>query len=329
MPISFDDCGIKRELTCDFKNLLSEGSYGRVYKCTHKDPKTGQLSHYVIKHAKSKGGVDEEIKYAKEMDRRCGLLSFEIKYTKYVVPMFTTNKRDTVAIARARVLSDLKSEVLDPDMFLRLTEELPKAVTHIHTQLKMAHNDIKPDNVGFVDDDIKLLDIGMMRNVNETTDQSEGTPAYRAPSGCDTDMWAVGCTLFEMLTNSFMSIYWAEDPDIHEFATVVIMEDVANIYKMELIRYLMNKSATELNMSAFKEESLMENHASLVKNNLKSLRNKFRMGLKTLAANSGAPDYAEIVTNNIYACFENSCKRAMSGGGYKPILKQPVRLRRL
>jgi adenylate cyclase len=82
-------------------------------------------------------------------------------------------------------------------------------------------------------------------------------------------------------------------------------------------------------MSAFKEESLMENHASLVKNNLKSLRNKFRMGLKTLAANSGAPDYAEIVTNNIYACFENSCKRAMSGGGYKPILKQPVRLRRL
>ena len=81
-------------------------------------------------------------------------------------------------------------------------------------KLRIVHADIKPDNVLVTKDKRKvvLADFGSASDL----DDCEITPYlvsryYRAPEvslghpyGCEIDVWAVGCTLFEMYTGSFL-----------------------------------------------------------------------------------------------------------------------------
>ncbi len=81
-------------------------------------------------------------------------------------------------------------------------------------KLRIVHADIKPDNVLVTEDKRKvvLADFGSASDL----DDCEITPYlvsryYRAPEvslghpyGCEIDVWAVGCTLFEMYTGNFL-----------------------------------------------------------------------------------------------------------------------------
>ena len=81
-------------------------------------------------------------------------------------------------------------------------------------KLRVVHADIKPDNVLVTEDKRKvvLADFGSASDL----DDCEITPYlvsryYRAPEvslghpyGCEIDVWAVGCTLYEMYTGSFL-----------------------------------------------------------------------------------------------------------------------------
>jgi serine/threonine protein kinase len=89
------------------------------------------------------------------------------------------------------------------------------AVLSVAHQASLIHRDLKPNNLMLEPDgNVKVLDFGLAVALDLTevskitrTGQSVGTPAYMAPeqimasmSGPQTDLYALGCTLHEMLT---------------------------------------------------------------------------------------------------------------------------------
>jgi len=82
------------------------------------------------------------------------------------------------------------------------------AIAYIHQEGKM-HLDIKPNNIMVLPDGrIKILDMGISRKIGEVNIQKVGTPKFMAPEqinqeqlGYYTDIWALGITLFNMVTN--------------------------------------------------------------------------------------------------------------------------------
>jgi eukaryotic-like serine/threonine-protein kinase len=98
---------------------------------------------------------------------------------------------------------------------LAVAESIAVALEYAGTQVGLIHCDIKPGNI-MVDADgtVKLTDLGVARclrgrNRGDTVENDiSGTPAYMAPEqvtgasplDCRTDMYALGATLYHMVT---------------------------------------------------------------------------------------------------------------------------------
>ena len=98
---------------------------------------------------------------------------------------------------------------------LPLIAQMVSALSAAH-QLGIVHRDFKPGNVMLIDDGgqklVKVTDFGLARSLrpedNTTLSHAEvvGTPSYMAPEqyrgqyGPETDVYALGLTIFEMLT---------------------------------------------------------------------------------------------------------------------------------
>jgi len=102
----------------------------------------------------------------------------------------------------------------------RIAMQLAMALAYLHEQISLIHRDVKPANILLTaDGDVKLGDFGACAYVSETRDASEpvGTPIYMAPEvaaakgyGPSADVWAFGCTMFEVLS---LSPPWSELDD--------------------------------------------------------------------------------------------------------------------
>lgn len=88
--------------------------------------------------------------------------------------------------------------------------------------LHIVHRDIKPENIlVFRDFSIKLTDFGIAKFLDDTPDQSiAGTLCYMSPElllnskkfQISSDMWAVGCIFFELLTGNRLFPSRAHNP---------------------------------------------------------------------------------------------------------------------
>ncbi|MDD9969586.1 MAG: serine/threonine-protein kinase, partial [Myxococcales bacterium] len=110
--------------------------------------------------------------------------------------------------------SEIESGPLSVARSLRIAQQIALGLARAH-ELGVVHRDVKPANIYLVDrgdrDFVKLLDFGVARIEQDLRITVQGTiigtPEYIAPEQIRsaeatpaTDMYALGCVLFEMLT---------------------------------------------------------------------------------------------------------------------------------
>lgn len=85
-------------------------------------------------------------------------------------------------------------------------------LNYLHTTLKIAHRDMKPENLMFKnksdDSDVVLIDFGMSMEISKPVREKVGTAGYVAPEVLDgfhdfsCDMWSLGVILYIVMSGS-------------------------------------------------------------------------------------------------------------------------------
>jgi TolB-like protein/tetratricopeptide (TPR) repeat protein len=137
-----------------------------------------------------------------------------------ILPLYDSGEADGVLyyvmpFVVGESLSDLiarEKQLAIPDA-VQIAREVAEALSHAHT-FGLVHRDIKPDNVMMSNGHAIVADFGIARAMSEAggdkitqTGMAVGTPAYMSPEqaagdpGVDgrTDIYSLGCMLFEML----------------------------------------------------------------------------------------------------------------------------------
>ena len=109
-----------------------------------------------------------------------------------------------------------KNQKLDEEETMDFLEQILKALTYLHEELKIIHRDIKPENFLIKNINgkkiIKLIDFGFSDYIpedNGTFNEQLGTPQYAAPEifegknyDSKVDLWSVGVVLYNMVNGT-------------------------------------------------------------------------------------------------------------------------------
>jgi len=139
----------------------------------------------------------------------------------HILPLFDSGEADgflyyVMPYVEGESLRELlvrETKVSMPDV-IRLTQQIASALTYAHER-GVIHRDIKPENILLTGDQAIVADFGIARAVEAAagekltvTGMAIGTPAYMSPEqafgsgdvNAATDVYALGCMVFEMLT---------------------------------------------------------------------------------------------------------------------------------
>ncbi len=175
---------------------------------------------------------------------------------------------------------------------VQMTIGILKGLEYLHSK-GIIHRDLKPQNILLQGDTPRIADFGISRANTSSTQTAAGTPAYMAPEAFDghrnvqTDIWAVGVIMYEMLFGrlpfsqndmaSLMKAIFFENLENFPFHTSVTLQSMItkSLAKNPKERY---ENATEMLedlQSKFLEFELMmetkpnnslENHRKVVGN---------------------------------------------------------------
>jgi serine/threonine protein kinase len=118
---------------------------------------------------------------------------------------------------------------LSIDEAVIMTDGILRGLQHLHTS-GIVHSDLKPANILLDGQTPRLADFGISRVSKHTDTMSQtiaGTLKYMAPESFDgkrniqTDVWAVGVILYQMLTGTFP---YQEEETVQFIAAVVLKE---------------------------------------------------------------------------------------------------------
>lgn len=204
--------------------LLGEGGMGAVYEARQEPlDRRVALKTLLADHAKNKESIARFFNEAKVLSRlehpsivQVSDFGHAADGTAYLVMEYL---RGQSLASRMDKLSE-KGQRLPIATALQVCVQVSDVLSLAHKQ-GIVHRDIKPDNLMLVDDPVapggervKVLDFGIAKlsddrgGVKTATDQVMGTPAYMSPEQCagaggvdaQTDVYALGCVLYELLS---------------------------------------------------------------------------------------------------------------------------------
>jgi eukaryotic-like serine/threonine-protein kinase len=198
------------------ERLLGAGGMSSVYAATHRNGNRVALK--ILNRPLSASPA------ARRRFLREGYIANRVRH-RGVVPVLDDAETDdglvflVMELVEGQTLEALREErggKLAPSEVARLADELLEILITAHAS-GVVHRDVKPGNVLLAPDgQVKLLDFGIAR-LRELTEFGEatasgvalGTPAFMAPEqargrwdevDARTDVWAVGATLFRLLS---------------------------------------------------------------------------------------------------------------------------------
>ena len=204
--------------------LLGEGGMGAVYEA-RQEPLDRRVALKTLHadHAKNKESIARFFNEAKVLSRlehpsivQVSDFGHAADGTAYLVMEYL---RGQSLASRMDKLSE-KGQRLPISTALQVCVQVSDVLSLAHTQ-GIVHRDIKPENLMLVADPVapggervKVLDFGIAKlsddrgGVKTATDQVMGTPAYMSPEQCagaggvdaQTDVYALGCVLYELLS---------------------------------------------------------------------------------------------------------------------------------
>jgi predicted Ser/Thr protein kinase len=174
-------------------------------------------------------GDDAVTRMMVEAERRGAAIQREMRaLDPRVVEIYDYGEKDgfffvAMQYVEGRNLAEVleRERVMDPDRATVIALEICEQLAKFHTwQSAVVHGDIKPSNIHLgPNDTVRLLDFGIaktLRASGEATALHFGSPGYCAPERLSrsqvdqqSDLWAVGATLYEMLAGA--PPYRAED----------------------------------------------------------------------------------------------------------------------
>ena len=198
--------------------MIGEGGFGAVYKALH----TGTNDEVAIKVLRTEQAGNAEV-VARFQDEAAITASLKQPHTVRVFDFGQTLTGD-LYIAMEFLDGKTLSNVMDHEQPLgykrigHIALQVLKSLAEAHSK-GLVHRDLKPDNIFlqtvFGEEDFaKVLDFGIAKSLAQggqsrtATGVIVGTPPYMSPeqargTGIDqrTDLYALGCILFEALTN--------------------------------------------------------------------------------------------------------------------------------
>jgi tetratricopeptide (TPR) repeat protein len=206
------------------EKLLGEGGMGRVYRAhdtrlgrdvaikmidnaLQGPDKTQQRERFVREAKAAARLVHPNIAVVHDVDAEAGWLVMELVEGESL--------RDVLA-----------KGPLEPALVRRVAEQVLAALDAAHAA-GIIHRDVKPSNIVLQPSgNVKLVDFGVARLVDmevTRTGENVGTPAYMAPEqirggaiDARTDLYALGATLYELITGARMIAFESPGPQAQE-----------------------------------------------------------------------------------------------------------------
>ncbi|GIQ86867.1 hypothetical protein KIPB_008795, partial [Kipferlia bialata] len=205
---------------------LGAGAFGEVFKCTRlKDGKLFackrvDLRDVVKKDENALRHLSSEISALATLD--CPFICAFEEAFKDEDDMLTDSLCIIMELVQGTCLGDIlkakkkgKESISDTDLVSIMCDVL-HAMYYCHSK-GVLHRDIKPDNI-MIDESgerpvAKLIDFGLSTEVDLSDEESAmaetfcGSPTHMSPElmsqvpyGAPSDVWAIGCTFYEMIT---------------------------------------------------------------------------------------------------------------------------------
>ncbi|ETE68306.1 Serine/threonine-protein kinase Nek1, partial [Ophiophagus hannah] len=176
---------------------IGEGSFGKAILVKAKE----NGKQYVIKEINISKMSNKE----REESRREVAVLANMKHPNIVLYRESFEGGDLFKKINAQ-----KGVFFSEDQIMDWFVQICLALKHVHDR-KILHRDIKSQNIFLTKDGtIQLGDFGIARVLNSTVELARtciGTPYYLSPEICEnkpynnkSDMWALGCVLYEMCT---------------------------------------------------------------------------------------------------------------------------------
>ena len=217
VPIPNPQFGFGKQIKgYSIEQWLGAGNCGEVYLAKQ----TAMNRHVALKVMKMSEDILEEDK--KRFLQEAQILA-QLNHPN-IVPVYDAGSADdcyymAMGYVNGQTLEEVlkNTHALKEIDALKLTIKLTKGLRYAWDEFGILHRDIKPANI-MIDQnhDVKIMDMGIAKNTNQDagitqTSHLVGTPYFmsteQAQANVDldfrTDMYAVGCTLYNMLTESY------------------------------------------------------------------------------------------------------------------------------